>query len=68
MGRGDETPKRCHIFRYSAQAVQSIKSGKTVREDLLIEIYLLLLDLKQLGVHVHVGKEGNEVAHSLKMQ
>ncbi len=64
----EEKPLKLVICSDSAQAVQSIKSGQTVREDLLMEIYLLLLDLQQLGVHVHVGIEGNEMAHSLKMQ
>ncbi len=56
----------------SAATVQSLKSGQTVREDLLTEFYVMLLNLQQFGpdvhfwwVPAHVGIEGNEMAQKL---
>ena len=53
----------------SAAAIQSIKSGQSVREDLLIDVYMLLLNIQQLGIYVHfcwipahVDTEGKEIA------
>lgn len=56
----------------SAAAMQSMKSGETAREDLLLEVYLILLNLQHLGIDVHfcwipahTGIEGNETADKL---
>ena len=65
-------PSKVVICSDSAAALQSIKTGQTVREDLIIKIYMLLLNLQQLRIDVHfcwipahVGIEGNEIADKL---
>ncbi len=65
-------PNRIVICSDSSSALKSIKSTKTDREDLLVEIYTSLYRLKVEGIIVyfcwvpaHIGMVGNETAHKL---
>lgn len=65
-------PIKVVICSDSAAAIQSIKSGETARGDLLLEVYLILLNLQHLGIDVHfcwipahLGIEENEMADRL---
>ncbi len=63
---------RIVICSDSSSALESIKSTKTDREDLLVEMYTLLYRLKVEGIIVyfcwvpaHIGIVGNETADKL---
>ncbi len=65
-------PNRIVICSDSSSALKSIKSTKTDREDLLVEMYTLLYRLKVEGIIVyfcwvpaHIGIVGNETADKL---